>query len=915
MSKYGLKLLLWALFLYWGCPSLYGQILRPAPWQPGFTPVSTFDLNDALLQQQLAQTVSRWTSRELSDGIFLNFPLPDGSTRDYQIWRSEQMASGLAAQYPTISTYFGQDPEDPRRTVHLTVSRKGVKVLFFGPGGLNYTLEPLHNELAIYRFTYPKFDPAAAELVSACSAQMDEEDNRFTDQVAGVDRRGETKLYRYRLALACTGEYGSYHGETREEVLIAMNELLLQVNAIFERELSIHFDLVNNNDQLIFLDPETDPYDNYSVEDLLETNKSICNYTIGYPNFDLGHVLATKFGGQAQIGSVCNFSRKAKAFSGLEQPEGYYMGAIFAHELAHQLGAQHTQSNDCNRNLKTALEPGSGSTLMAYAGICAPNVQELPDDYFHGNSLELIAEKAAQGIIFGCVPGTKLDNRPPVADAGPDLYVPIGTPFQLAGNGSDPDGDSLTYRWEQMDIIVPEDTTGTYGPLFRSRPPGIAPVRSLGGQDDPWEILPTKARKARFRLTVKDQRLGLGSSAYDEMTVYFIDTAGPLAITRPNGNTGGWTVSSRQRIEWEVAGTDAGPIHCDTVSISLSVDGGSTFPHVLAVGVSNNGVAEVDLPALTSTACKIRVGCAGGAIFDVSAAFELFDPNAPVPVDTMTVDTMSVDTIVTPPMDTGTTVIDTMTTVVEDTMVNPVTDTTDYPVLDTMIVTNPDTLDQAVTDTTGTPMDTIPVTPVDTIPVTPTDTIPNPPTDTVPVTPTDTIPDVPVDTISNPPMDTLDEPMDTIPVMPGDTLTEPPLDTVTVMPSDTVIVTDPDTVIQNPVDTITTPPQDTTVIDPPPGPQNFPGGRMNCKTCYPGIVVAPNPSHGSVYLRVKLEKPILSQISLINSQGRILEDRKVPLEEGTNVLDWDLSQYPSGIYWFRLTYPEGMQIKPIVLEH
>lgn len=899
MSKYGLKLIVWVFPILCISAPVCGQSLHTAPWQSSFSPAPTLELNPSLLQTALDQSLSRWDSRNSNKGVPVNLPHPDGQQELYQLWRSEQMEAGLSEKFPAIQTYFGQAQSDPRRTIYLTVSRKGIKVLYFDHTGLNYSLEPLHPQLPTYQFVQPGLPAEAANLIAACTAEMDTEDNRLADTDVGTARRGEVKLYRYRLALACTGEYGSYHGNSKEEVLGAMNELLAQVNAIFEREASIHFDLVANNDVIIFLDPSTDPYDNNSVEDLLETNKTICNYSIGYPNFDLGHVLATKFGGQAQIGSVCNVSRKAKAFSGLEQPEGYYMGAIFAHELAHQLGAQHTQSNDCNRNFPTALEPGSGSTLMAYAGICAPNVQSLPDDYFHGNSLELIKRKASQGIVFGCAPGTQTDNFPPAADAGPDLYIPIGTPFRLKGSGTDPDGDSLSYTWEQMDALLPEDTLGWYGPAFRSLPPSTSPERAIGGRQDAWEMLPEKVRQATFRLTVRDHHMGLGGSDYDEMTVFFIDSVGPLAVTHPNAAGTSWEIATNQTVEWEVAGTDREPVNCDTVSISLSADGGLTYPFLLASGVPNNGSAPVNLPeALSGHDFRIKVSCDQAPIFDVSdKTFSIIDPNATEPVDTM-----SADTTMVPPTDTGTTVIDTMTTVVGDTIVTPNPDTIDHPVVDTIDVpidTVPDLPMDTIPDV---PNDTIPDMPGDTIPDVPNDTIPDMPNDTIPDVPQDTIPDMPSDTVIAPPGDTLTNPIDTIPDVPQDTLGNPPMDTVPDMPADTID--------HPPSDTVTTPPPDTTIaVNNPPVQQDPDIGLILQE-----VQIAPNPTNGTLYWKARIRESNLADFDLVNSQGQIVEERRVPLDAGTNVIRWDLSAYPSGFYWMRMKVKGRYWTRPFILK-
>lgn len=850
------------------------QSLLPAPWQPGLSPVATFDLDQHQLIKFLNQTVSRWDKPELSHGISLALPQPGAPNKTYRFWESPQMAPSLAIRYPDLSTYFGQNPQDPRETVYLIRQASGFKVFYYNQAGLQYCLEPLSPHLPVYNFSDPKAAGTAAELKDACNAPLNDEDNRFQELLIGQERRGETKLYRYRLALACTGEYGIYHGGTVESVLGAMNELLLQVNAVYERELSIHFDLVEHNDLLIFLDPDADPYQTQEVEDLLETNKMVCNYALGYSNFDLGHVLTTKFGGQAHIASVCNASRKAKAFSGLQQPEGYYMSAIFAHELGHQLGAQHTQGNDCNRNLPTAYEPGSGSTLMAYAGICEPNVQDLPDNYFHGSSLELIAKKAAQGIIFGCVPGNKTENLSPSADAGPDLYVPLGTAFQLEGSGSDPNGDSLSYLWEQMDAQLATDSLLLSGPIFRSRPPETSGVRQIGGRSDPWEQLPQHPRTATFRLTVRDHHLGLGSNAYDEMQVHFVDSLERLSVVSPNTEGLQWETRSPILVQWNGAGLSGAPVHCDTVDVFLSTDGGQTYNLLLLEQVPNTGMASAVLPEITGQEFKIKVSCTGGYLFDVSEQpFGIYDPAAPAS------DTSVIDTTAMNPPDTAAVQTDTLPSAEPDSTVTPAPDTTANPVMDTVIISNPDTTGNTVIDTMANPVDTIPGTPMDTVPEIPGDTLTYPVSDTI---------DVPMDTLSEPPPDS-------VPDMPRDTVPDPGSDTLTTAPADTIVP----------------PPLDTVVSQPPPQSGGAEVGNTTCPACLIPVKITPNPSYGRFFMEVGTRHPIKSRIYLINGRGQVLQERSIELDAGRRT-EWDLRGYPNGMYWFRVVTKDQVWVKPVV---
>src|SRR5690606_10213535 len=129
-----------------------------------------------------------------------------------------------------------------------------------------------------------------------------------------------------------------------------------------------------------------------------------------------------------------------------------------------------------------SVEPGSASTIMGYAGICPPNVQNASDDYFHAISIQEMWTyiKIGQGQ---CAVQTATNNLPPTADAGPDVTIPKSTPFILKGIATDPDaGDILTHSWEQMNAQpapMPPLNTSTLGPAFRSIDPLPDPERYM----------------------------------------------------------------------------------------------------------------------------------------------------------------------------------------------------------------------------------------------------------------------------------------------------------------------------------------------------------------------------------------------------------------------------------------------------
>lgn len=555
-------------------------------------------------------------------------PIP-GAEMAELVWNEHSSFNAeLSAQFPGIKTFRGIVPGFKDREVRLSVSHKRIRAIYLWPGERFLLEEERSNPSASYRLSSIKDLKASAHYGPFC-ALSEEHEGHEEDPLPKSNGRGRGfNLRVFDIVIGTTGEYAQYHGGTVTDVMAAFNETLLHVNAVFETELAIRLRLVANTTRMIFLDPATDPYTEGDKETMFQENQTTAAQYVGLGKFDVGHLFNTTFGGLASISSLCNYSRKAKGVSGMEIPEGYYFDLIVLHELGHQFGAKHTQNSDCNLTEKSAFEPGSGSTIMSYAGLCEPNVQSLPDDYFHNESLKTITRIVRSGVTAFCVENIEVDNDEPTVNAGPNYTIPILTPFELKGTGYDADGDPLLYNWEQFDrelVQHPPRPEYTEGPAFRSYPPTSSPNRMIPAKNflinnvDPiWEVLPSVSRLAHFQLSVRDNHEGVGISDYDEMIVIFSEEAGPFQITQPTQEEEFWFIGDSINIVWDVANTDQEPIDCQKVNILLSQDGGESFPTVLAQEVPNNGQFSLVVPNLPGTQNRIKIEAVDNIFFDIS---------------------------------------------------------------------------------------------------------------------------------------------------------------------------------------------------------------------------------------------------------------------------------------------------------
>lgn len=600
-----------------------GQERRIEPQQ-----YQTFALDVSALRSLLAAAPLEGSAAAKTRPILLELPMPDGATARFGVWESPIMAAELGARFPEIRTYAGRGLADASLSVRFDLTPQGFHAMVFTQQQGTVFIDPLyHGQDRLYQvYARRDFVPPPHKTFS-CAA----EESPATDPHAprGGKRFGDCQLRNYRLALACMGEYAQYHGSEVPLILGAMATTMNRVNGVYEREFAVRMTIIANNDTLIFMDPETDPY---TDDDILGANQTIIDSLIGNDNYDIGHVFGTGGGGVAGYGVVCAQGAKAIGYTGIFPPTGDPFDIDYvSHEIGHQFAGSHTFRGCGNNNEQdiTALEPGSGSTIMAYAGICGDNVQLNSDDYFHGYNLEEMTNFVAFGGGNTCGERIPLNNVAPEVETRQQAYViPMGTPFFLTAAATDADGDALTYCWEQFDSELstqPPLPTNAGGPNFRTLDPSASPTRYFpalpalanGGPFD-WEVLPTVARRMNFRVSVRDNAPGGGCTDHGSAVVTVSDAAGPFVLTTPDAAGIRWAAGGQEAVRWNVANTQLAPVSCAEVDILLSVDGGLSYPIVLAAGVPNNGLYAVDVPVLATEAARVMVVCAGNIFFDVS---------------------------------------------------------------------------------------------------------------------------------------------------------------------------------------------------------------------------------------------------------------------------------------------------------
>ena len=592
----------------------------------------TLKLNVTTLREILNVAPMEFTPVAQMTKTYIELPMPDGRMMTFDIVESPIMAPELSEKFPDINTYAGYGVENPGIFLRFDLTQKGFHAIIFIPGEETVFIDPYSfggGDIEHYTVYNRKDYACSVPKFADCGVTDYLEQDRNTPLPDLKSAYGSCELRTYRLALAATGEYTAFHGGTVAGALAAQVTSMNRVNGLYEKDMAIRMNIIANNNLIIYTNAGTDPYTNNNGGTMLNQNQTNLTNIIGGANYDIGHVYSTGGGGIAQLGSVCNATGKARGVTGSPAPVGDPFDIDYvAHEMGHQFGANHTQNNNCNRNPATAMEPGSASTIMGYAGICAPDVQNNSDDYFHNISLQEIGAFIT-GAGHTCPVKTPLTNSTPaVTVAAASITVPRSTPFALTATGTDPNATNvLTYCWEQMNnqtSTQPPVGTATGGPNFRTFDPSTNPTRYFPSltalaTNGPftWEVLPTVARTMNFRVAVRDNAPGGGCTASANVAVAIDAGSGPFEVTYPTATGISWVGNSTQTVTWSVANTTNAPVSCANVDIYISTNGGASYTLLLA-NTPNDGTQSITVPNTPSTTCRIMVRCSNGYFFDIS---------------------------------------------------------------------------------------------------------------------------------------------------------------------------------------------------------------------------------------------------------------------------------------------------------
>ena len=597
---------------------------------PAQAKVFSLDMNTLKNQLSLAPQSGEYAGKS---NTIVSLPNSDGDLMRYRIEEASVFAPELQARYPEIRSYAGYGIDDKTAYLRFTISPyNGINgIVLTGDRSQSIVIEAVPGDTskaAIFKRSDRRNSGKPFECTTTDEVSVD------MNKVVNTNKAADDSILRtFRLAMSVSAEYYAYHGGALGPVNAAIATTVTRQNSVYEIDFAVRLVLIAGNDAVVYSTPGT-PYNSTSDAAYNATLQSTLTSVIGEANYDVGHLMAAigNNGNAGCIGCICVNGSKGSGYTTSTVPIGDTFDIDFvAHELGHQFGGNHTFSHSSEGAGVAQMEPGSGSTIMGYAGITgATDVQSNSDPYFHAISIDQITTHAKSRA---CDVETATGNNQPVIPANSNITLPIGTAFRLdAIPATDADGDTLTYCWEQYDEenaanAYPDPTAANNNrPLFRSYSPTTSTTRTFplladlvanGVNGTTWEKIPTVARTADFRLTVRDNRTGGAGNDFDDMVVTWDASRGPLEVTSQAALGIMWASGTNENVTWDRNSTElmAGAANVD---ILLSIDGGVTFPTTLASNIVNDGSESITVPSTPAPYCRLLIQPTGAPFFAVN---------------------------------------------------------------------------------------------------------------------------------------------------------------------------------------------------------------------------------------------------------------------------------------------------------
>ncbi|WP_445432305.1 reprolysin-like metallopeptidase [Chryseobacterium indoltheticum] len=635
------------------------------------------------LEQIKSQLKNAQESGPNARPVYISLPSLNGKIEKFAVYSFPVMDKELADQYQ-LGSYTGVSLDDPTKFVRFSVAPNDFQSMISKAGEYEF-IEATDSSKTIYA-VHPKTNKSTGQAFTCSTSEnpmsvaelekLKIPGQSFTNQGSNFAKSSDKKYRTMRLAMSVTGEYTQFFGGVAG-ALAQINATMTRVNGVFEKDFALHLNVLNFP-TLIYDNPVTDGYatvtdaNNFPASWNLTLQQKL-TATVGNAGYDIGHLFGASGGGGSAgcIGCVCINPTTANPYgkgSGITSPATGSVnpttanppsGDTFdidyvAHEMGHQLGANHTYSHVIEGSYVN-MEPGSGSTIMGYAGITNANVQMNSDPYFHVASILQVEDNL---IDKTCDVEISINNNPPAIAPLTTYSIPKGTAFVLTASATDQENDPMTYTWEEFDdaagVITGNQFTGSpitasnlgntiYGASFRSVLPTTSPTRYfpklssvlngvLNSGSTGWEAVSTVARTSNFVVTVRDNHpIASQQQTQSDIQTINVGNDGPFKVNTQYAN-GGFA----SPIEWAVANTAAAPYNVTNVKIDYTTNDGVSWT-VLAASTPNDGAENLIFPAsLNGQIVKLRISSINNVFYAIGpvnvAAFTPCDGTAPTGV-------------------------------------------------------------------------------------------------------------------------------------------------------------------------------------------------------------------------------------------------------------------------------------------